>query len=155
MKIPIETKVQFKVWALAAAKIPMLLFTGIKVQTFTPERVEMKIPLGWRVKNHLGSMYFGALVVGAECTAGVYALNYVHSHGKKVSLAFKGIKAEFLKRAHSDVTFVNTQGLELEKYVEQVLASSERMNYQVHVDALDKNRQLVAKFELTLSLKKI
>ena len=74
------------------------------------ESVEIKIPLKRRTKNHLGSMYLGALSVGADITSGILALETIKSADKKISLVFKDFKANFFKRAEGDVHFVCKEG---------------------------------------------
>ncbi|HEY8887948.1 MAG TPA: DUF4442 domain-containing protein, partial [Gallionella sp.] len=50
------------------AKIPMMLYVRPSVMEISNERVVVRIPLTRRTRNHLGSMYFGALSVGADCS---------------------------------------------------------------------------------------
>ena len=55
-------------------KIPLLWFCRPKIIILNTESVEIKIPLRRRTKNHLNSMYFGALSVGADITGGFLAM---------------------------------------------------------------------------------
>ena len=102
-------------------------------------------------------MYFGALCVGADCAGGLIAYRQIQKSGKPVSLIFKDFKAEFLKRAEGDVEFYCEQGKEIREFVERVATSSERMDLAVRVFAqctgARQPEELIAKFELTLSLK--
>lgn len=54
-------------------RIPMLFYVRPRVTEISPERITVRIPLRRRTKNHHGSMYFGALGVGADCAAGALA----------------------------------------------------------------------------------
>ncbi len=36
--------------------------------------LRIRIPLGWRTRNHLGSMYFGALATGADLVGGLLVM---------------------------------------------------------------------------------
>ena len=56
--------------AFGLFKIPMILFVGPRVVEMNAERCVLKIPLGYRTRNHLGGMYFGTLATGADCAAG-------------------------------------------------------------------------------------
>ena len=47
-------------------KAPLIWLCRPKVIEHTDEKIEMAIRLRRRTKNHLGSMYFGALAVGAD-----------------------------------------------------------------------------------------
>ena len=136
-------------------KIPLLWFCRPKIIHLNNNFVEIKIPLKRRTKNHLGSMYFGALSVGADITGGFLAMLCIQKSKKKVALIFKDFKAEFLKRAEGDVHFQCNQGSDIVNLVEETIDSGERKNMVVHIDALvpSISNDIVAKFELTLSLK--
>ena len=137
-------------------KIPLLFYTGISVTEISPERMVVKIPLRRRTKNHLGSMYFGALCVGADCAAGVLAMHLIRKQPERISLIFKNFKAEFLKRAEGDVEFCCTQLKEIAELVAQAATSGERVEKKIEVIATvpTLGNEPVARFELTLSLKK-
>lgn len=79
-------------------KVPLLWLCRPKIVHIDEARVEVKIPLRRRTKNHLNSMYMGALVVGADVAGGFLAAMKAQNQGQPISLAFKGIKADFLKR---------------------------------------------------------
>ncbi len=138
-------------------KIPMLYFARPTVVDLTAERVEVKIRLGRRTRNHLRSMYFGVLAVGADCAGGLIAMECIDASGEKVSLIFKDFKADFLKRAEGDVHFTCAQGQEIAALVERTIASGEREEMPVRVTATVPSllgEEPVAEFVLTLSLKK-
>ena len=136
-------------------KIPLLWFCRPKIINLNNEIVEVKIPLNRKTKNHLGSMYFGALSVGADITGGFLAMRCIQKSKRQVALIFKDFKADFLKRAEGDVHFKCNQGADISHLVEKTIESGNRENMIVHIDASvpSISKELVAKFELTLSLK--
>ena len=137
-------------------KIPLLFYCRPKVVSIDEESVEIKIPLKRRTKNHLGSMYLGALSVGADITSGILALETIKSADKKISLVFKDFKANFLKRAEGDVHFVCKEGKKIKSMVENTLKTGERINKEINVEAFVPKVDVdnpVAAFVLTLSLK--
>lgn len=101
-------------------------------------------------------MYFGALCAGADCAAGLYAMNLTQKRSERISLIFKGLKADFLKRAEGDVYFHCNQGREISNLVTAAAQSDERVDMPVHVEARvpSQGDDPVARFTLTLSLKK-
>ncbi len=137
-------------------KIPVLFYFGVSVTEISKERMVVRIPLRRRTKNHLGSMYFGALCAGADCAAGAFAMHLIKQQPKHVSLVFKDFSAEFLKRAEGDVDFCCSQGKEIAELVAQAVASDERVERQLDVIATVPSLSVepVARFKLTLSLKK-
>ena len=137
-------------------KIPLLFYCRPKVVSIDEESVEIKIPLKRRTKNHLGSMYLGALSVGADITSGILALETIKSSDKKISLVFKDFKANFFKRAEGDVHFVCKEGKKIKSMVENTLKTGERINKEINVEAFVPKVDVdnpVAAFVLTLSLK--
>jgi acyl-coenzyme A thioesterase PaaI-like protein len=150
---PALASMQRRLWLLGFFKIPMIGFCKPRLEQIDPVHTVLRIPFRRRTKNHLNSMYFGALLIGAELTAGLSA--YAHSEQRKgkMSLAFKSCKAEFIKRAESDVRFVCKCGKQIEELVDTSIRSGERQNLRVPVQAFDANNEVVAEFELELSVK--
>ncbi len=143
--------------ALGFFKIPLIFFVSPSVVELTDEKCVVKIPLGYRTKNHLGSMYFGALSIGADTAGGLIAWRLIAQNGNNVNLVFKEFHADFLKRPESDVLFTCTEGAAIAALVERALASGERETLPVHITATcpaQSDHEPVAKFTLSLSLKK-
>jgi len=136
-------------------KVPLIFFVSPSVVCLDEKVCVVKIPLNRRTKNHLNSMYFGVLATGADLAGGLVAMKEITDSKKNVALSFKDFHADFLKRAEGDVHFVCTQIPEIKKLVEDVVASGERMNFPVHIEAIvpSESNEPVAKFILTLSLK--
>lgn len=146
-----------KIRAWAALNVPLLFFCGPRIVSLGRERCEVKIPLRWRTKNHLGSMYFGVLAVGADCAGGLIAWEQIEASGGGVSLVFKDFQAEFLKRPEGDTHFVCEDGEKIRDLVKRARESGERVDTTVDVVARVPSKlpdsEPVARFKLTLSLK--
>ncbi|MBN2254309.1 MAG: DUF4442 domain-containing protein [Deltaproteobacteria bacterium] len=138
-------------------KIPLLLFVRPSVVELSNERAIVKIPLRRRTRNHLRSMYFGALAIGADCAGGIIAMQEIHKSPCKISLIFKTLTAEFLKRAEGDVYFTCSDGRDIAALVTAAELSPDRVEMPVHVTATVPSRlgnDPVATFTLLLSLKR-
>ncbi|MBI3479950.1 MAG: DUF4442 domain-containing protein [Nitrosomonadales bacterium] len=138
------------------AKIPLLFYVGVSVAELSPERMVVRIPLRRRTRNHLGSMYFGALCIGADVAPGAFTMYLIRQQPARIAMVFKDFQAEFLKRAEGDVDFICAQGKEIAELVAQAAASNERVERQIDVIATvpSLSDEPVARFKLTLSLKK-
>ena len=149
------TKANLYLKFFGLTKIPLLWFCRPKIINLDSNSVEIQIPLKRRTKNHLGSMYFGALSVGADITGGFLAMMCIQKSKRKVALIFKDFKADFLKRAEGDVHFRCDQGSNIVNLVEKTIKSGQRESMIVNIDAYvpSISSDLVATFELTLSLK--
>ena len=133
-----------------------MLYVKPSVMEISNERVVVRIPLIRRTRNHLGSMYFGALSVGADCSVGALTMHLIKQQPENISLIFKNFNAEFHMRAEGDVDFCCSQGKEISNLVAQAAASDERIEKMVDVIATvpDKGDDPVATFKLTLSMKR-
>jgi acyl-coenzyme A thioesterase PaaI-like protein len=137
-------------------KVPFILFANPSVIALDDEVCVIKIPLNWRTKNHLKSMYFGALCTGADIAGGLIAMTEIANSKENIALSFKDFKANFLKRAEEDVYFTCSQNKEIRILVNEVIKSGERKNFPVKIIATVpaiSTTEIVAEFELTLSLK--
>lgn len=146
-------QMQWLLFKLSIFKIPIIGFVRPKLLLLTDEEIHVKIKLKRRTKNHLNSMYFGALAVGADVASGIHAFYFAGTMGYKVSFAFKGVEGEFLKRAESDVTFKINQGLLVQKAILKSYEEKERVNQSIDVIATDSNNEIVATFKMIVSVK--
>ena len=137
-------------------KIPLIYFCHPRVISISEDSLEVKIKLGRRTRNHLNSMYFGVLSVGADVTGGFLAMKYIRASQSNISLIFKDFHADFLKRAEGDVHFKCTDGFAIRELVQKSEKSGKRENMPVHISATVPSHSVepVAKFILTLSIKK-
>jgi acyl-coenzyme A thioesterase PaaI-like protein len=140
-----------RAWALK--NVFLLWFVKPRVMHVDDDRCEIVIPLNWRTRNHLGSMYFGALCIGADLAGGLIAFSLMRKQKARVSFVFKDIRGEFLKRPDADVHFHCADGPAIRALLQRTLESGEREETPVHVRAVVGEEE-VARFELTLSLKR-
>ena len=109
-------------------KIPLLFFVKPSVIEISNSRAVVSIPLRRKTRNHLNSMYFGALAIGADCAAGLIAMKLIRQSAHEIS-----------------------------KLASAAIESNERVESPVNVTARvpDKfGEEPVARFTLVLSLKK-
>ena len=146
-------KIKWQLFLLGRFKIPMLGYTAPKLIELNNNKAKVKIKLKRRTKNHLNSMYFGALAVGADVAGGIHAFYFAKMHNKKVSFAFKGMSCEFIKRAESDCTFISEDGKKVEAAILKSIATGDRVNETTKVEVYDAENELVATFEMIVSVK--
>lgn len=145
-----------KLWAFGFLKIPMIFWLRPKVLELNQERAVIKIGLRRRTKNHLGSMYFGVLSVGADIAGGIQMMHILQNNISKISFVFKDFQAEFLKRPEADVYFTCQDGMAVANTIKKTFETHERENVTVHIIATTPSLsgdEPVARFRLTLSMK--
>ncbi len=149
-------KATFFIRIFGFLKVPLIFYCKPKVLSISEEKVEVKISLNRRTKNHVNSMYFGVLAVGADVTGAMIAMDIIKKSNYKINLLFKDFHADFLKRAEGDVHFVCNDGNKIKSLIQEVISKGERCNTTVNVNAFVPSKfkdEPVAKFMLTLSLK--
>ena len=150
--IPLK-KMQWLLFQLGVFKIPIIGFVKPKLILLNDDESQVRIKIRRRTKNHLNSMYFGALAVGADVAAGLHAFYFAESMGYKVSFAFKSFSGEFIKRAESDIIFKINQGKLVRDAIERSAQTGERMNQEIDVTATNVNFQELATFKMVVSVK--
>ena len=149
------TKLTWMIRLFGFSKVAMIAYCRPSVIYFDDKKLEIKIPINTRTKNHINSMYFGALSVGADITGGFLALPSIQKSKRKITLLFKDFNAQFLRRAESDVHFICEDGIEVSKLVNKAIETQERQNYTLKIIAKTPkvSNDIVAEFRLTLSIK--
>ena len=140
-------------WLMGIVKIPMIAYVKPRLLQLDDEQALVRIKLRRRTKNHLKSMYFGSLAVGADVAAGLHAYYFANKEGARVSFAFKSVKAEFLKRAETHVYFLSKDGDIVEKAFQKAKDTKERVNQMVRVEARNTLDEIVAIFDMEISVK--
>lgn len=147
-------KQQLMLSLFAFFKVPLLTFCFPRIKRLDEEACTIFIALGWFTKNHLGSMYFGVLMMGADLAGGLLAIWLAKQHNRPVSIVFKDTQATFLKRAEFGVHFHCQQGKAISELINQACSTNERQNVSLSIQGIcNKHQEVVAEFNLTLSVK--
>ena len=150
------TRFKFFLWHFSHFKVAMIGYTRPRLITLNEDKIVVCIPLNRRTRNHLNSIYFGALAVGADLAGGFHGLYHADLAQCKVSLAFKSFQAQFLRRPEKDVYFVCEAGQLVKSMIQETKTTGERVNQPISIKAYtdyQDNPQQVADFILELSLK--
>lgn len=133
--------------------IPLLRMASPKLIQLDDDTCQVSIRLKRQTKNHLGSMYFGALAVGADTAAGILCFYLAEKSSGKLHFSFKAANMEFLKRADTDVVFECKDGNKICEALERAQQTKERQNQETTVLAYNSDREIVAKMIMVVSLK--
>ncbi|MCI5056966.1 MAG: DUF4442 domain-containing protein [Flavobacteriales bacterium] len=137
-------------------KIPLIFFCRPKILRIDDQSIVVKIPLKRRTRNHLKSMYFGALAVGADVTGGFQAFYASYVLKKNVGLSFKNFKCDFHRLAKGDVHFTCEDTQEVLKMVQETIETGERVERTVNIKATCPDidpEEIVATMALTISMR--
>ena len=150
------TRFKFFMWSFGHFKVPLIGYLRPRLISLCDSEIVIKLKLNRRSKNHLQSMYFGALAVGADLAGGLHAFYHAERAKVKISLAFKSFQAQFLKRPEADVYFICNMGEIVKEMIADSQKTGQRINKPLEISAYTNYPQqpeLVARFTLELSLK--
>lgn len=150
------THFKFFLWSFGRFKVPLIGHLNPRLIKLNDQDVIIKLKLNRRSKNHLNSMYFGALAIGADLAGGLHGFYHAKQATTNISLAFKSFQAQFLHRPESDVYFICTMGDKVKEMIIESQTTRERVNKPIEVKAYTgypEKPEEVARFILELSLK--
>ncbi|HHF7373589.1 DUF4442 domain-containing protein [Legionella bozemanae] len=150
------TRFKFFLWTFSHFKVPLLGYLRPRLLQLNDTDIIVCLPLKRRSRNHLHSMYFGALCAGADLAGGLHAFYHASQKRLKISLVFKSFQAQFLRRPESDVYFVCHEGAKVKIMLEESQKTGERVTQPIPIKAYTdypSMTELVAEFILELSVK--
>ena len=143
-----------KMYAFFVFKIPFLIPCLPRLSMLNNERCVLKIPLYFMTKNHLGSMYFGALMVGVDLACGLLAFHHIRHVDEPVSIVFKDVQAQFLKRAEGRVRFECVEGQQVAAMIAKTIKTGDRVSEGIVVKGYDDvSNECVVDYVITLSVR--
>jgi len=152
----INWKQTLAVRTFGLTKIPLILFVRPTVYILDAEQCVLGIRLKRRTQNHLYSLYFGTLAIGADLASGLLAMEMIKRSNRRISLVFKDMQANFLKRVDADAIFTCTDGPKIDDLIQKVIETGERQHQSIKINVTAPAKygeEVLAEFSLTLSLK--
>lgn len=142
----------FIFWFAMLIKLPSAIFWGLKVKTLSTTSCQVSIPYFWRSQNPFKSIYFAALAGAAELSTGAICQLALAGKGQ-FSMLVVDFRAEYSKKANSEITFTCDQGQELFSLIE-AMKTGETSQLTMVSSGKNTSRETVAKFYITWSFKR-
>ncbi len=133
--------------------LPLGFFTGLRVLDLDKDKAVVSVPYKYLNKNPFRSIYFAVLSMAAELSSGILALSMLHEIKAPVSMLVLNMKADFLKKAKSKITFSCNEGEKISKAIDKCIKSGEGEIIEVHTSGYDTNGEKVADFQFTWTFK--
>ena len=152
----ILSRFKFFLWKFGHFNVPLIGHLKPRLIKLTDTEIIVCLPLRRRSRNHLNSMYFGALSVGADLAGGLHSFYHANQKQVDASIVFKAFHAQFLRRPESDVYFVCLDGAKVEAMLDESQKTGERVTQPIEIKAYTDYpalTELVAEFILELSVK--
>jgi hypothetical protein len=142
---------------------PLVAIVSPTILEMNDHKTVLKVPLNYITRNHLNTMYFGALNIGAELGIAALAFKLTREFalrsptGEKIDFIFKDFKAQYFKRAEGDVHFICEENQIVIDQIKEAEHSSERITRALKAYAVVPSRdplEKIAEFDLTLSVRR-
>ena len=74
------------IWFFGLTKVRLILFCRPKIVDINDDEVILCIPLNRQTRNHVNSMYIGAMTVGADLVTGITAMLNIRESKRNIVL---------------------------------------------------------------------
>lgn len=142
---------RFRMFLLS--KLPSAYFSGVRVKTIDENRCEVTVPFKWFSQNPFRSTYFACLSMAAEMSTGALALGHLYKRKPAVSMLVVKTEGEYFKKAVDKTTFVCEAGFEINRMIEQAVATGEARTIRAKTIGKNKAGDIIAEFFITWSFK--
>jgi len=143
----------FRMRLFMLRSLPLAFFARLRVVEMDMVKASISLPYSFINTNPFRSIYFAALSMAAELSTGILAMAHVEKNPFPVSMLVLGVKAEFVKKAKTRITFTCMQGELLEKTIALSIKANEGQSVEVFTEGIDTNGEIVARFWFTWTFK--
>lgn len=149
MKEPLRTKLTR--WGFNL--FPAYLATGSRITSLSDDlrEVEIKLPLNWRTKNYLGTIFGGSMYSAVDP---VYAVMLTKNLGPEYAVWDKAASIRFKKPGRGSLYARFTLPGEEISYIETMLDASSSVELEYLVDLTDGDGEVHATVEKTLHIQR-
>ena len=134
-------------------QLPMGWLAGLRVDFFEEDEVRVSVPFKYLNKNPFRSVYFAVLAMAAELSSGLIAMAAVQDAGVPVSMLVLNMKADFLKKARTRITFLCTEGKRIRQSISKSIEYGSGQVVEVKVTGTDADGEPVADFWFSWTFK--
>jgi hypothetical protein len=143
----------FKFRSLMFFQIPLIWFSGIKVNQFDRNICSVKLPFTRRTQNPFRSVYFAAQCMAAELSTGLILMAETIETGKKCSMLVTDMRATFIKKADATIFFTCSPNNIITNAIQNAIDNNEPVKFMLMSEGKMDDGTVVASFEFEWSLK--
>ena len=134
--------------------LPMGLLSGIKLIQLDETVSVSEVPMRWGNKNPFNSMYFAVQSMAAELSTAAPVLMAIKGSEVDVALIIVDLKAGFIKKAQSEITFSCVDFDKVTKAIAQLKCAGDTSMVTAKTTGRDVDDNEVANFYFTWSFKR-
>lgn len=133
--------------------LPMGLISGIRITHLDEEKAIAEVPYRWCNKNPFRSMYFAVQCMAAELSTAAPVFMALKGVDANIAFIIVDLKAEFVKKAQSKVTFSCTDYEEIYAAISKLNKSDDTVTIKAKSVGRNADGNEVATFYFTWSFK--
>lgn len=141
-----------KMWFYFAAKLPTILFYGIRLKSCDSLAASAIVPFSYRTKNPFRSIYAGAQFAAAEISTGVLVMATLRNLGN-FSMLITKTEIEYVKKATSKTTFTCQEGDRILAIAQQAQATGKGQTIRLLSEGRLASGEVVSRMWFTWSIK--
>ncbi len=145
----------FKQRLFFGKNLPMGLIAGIKLIKLDKQISTAIVPYKWRNKNPFASMYFAVQSMAAELSTAAPAMLATKGVDYKVVLIITDMKAEFVKKAKTKLSFTCEAFPEYDRAVQSLSNDGDSVSVTARTTGTDINQEVVSVFQFTWTFKRV
>jgi hypothetical protein len=134
-------------------KLPVAFISGIRVNYLSEDKAIVHLPFKFITKNPFQSIYFASQAMAAELSTGILALLHTYEQKPVVSMLVFNMKADFTRKAKSNIIFECTEGLKIKNAIDESINSGEGVVVQVKSTGKNKFGEVVSEFYFSWTFK--
>jgi len=132
----------------------MGLISGIRLVQLDEGKAVSEVPFRWRNKNPFNSMYFAVQSMAAELSTAAPVMLALKDFNADVALIIVDLKADFVKKAQSKVTFSCTEYRRIYETIAQLKRAEDTIAITIKTTGRDTAGDEVATFYFTWSFRR-
>ena len=133
--------------------LPMAFLAGLKITKIDQSTASVTVPYKYLNKNPFRSVYFAVLSMAAELSTGIMAMAAVNDYSIPVSMLVLEMKANFLKKARTKITFKCLEGDKLSSAIAKSIETGEGQTAELTSIGYDTEGDIVSEFKFTWTFK--
>lgn len=134
--------------------LPMGFISGIRLIHLDQNKSVVTVPNRWLNKNPFRSMYFAVQSMAAELSTAAPVMLALHGFDADIALIIVNIKADFVKKAQSELTFVCLDYEQIYNTISGLAQAGDSATVMAKTTGKDADGDEVATFYFTWAFKR-
>ncbi len=137
--------------AFLLAKLPLVYFTGIRIEGLTEQQAVTSVKYSWLNQNPFRSLYFAVMSMAAELSTGVLGMGNIFQ--QPVSMLIVKSEAVYHKKALGKIRFTCDDGDAIRQTIETAKTTGDGQSIRCYSVATNTTGEIVAEFWFTWSFR--